>query len=243
MKMSKRHLHLTPQTPSRSTTPQVRVLGSVWLSRQPGLGEALEPQILRCHLRITKAEALHWEHSNPCFGLPSWLSGQKPTCQCRRPRFDLYVRKLPWRRNGNTLQCSWQENPHRQRSLEGYSPRGRRVRYDLPTKTTAMIHVLTCLTGEPGVWEPRMSQLPSVVWEDWVWWYGRFLALWASSDIHHKGAGGAYANPVVKSTVTSALPGYSLVLERIYCRDSLVATVTFVVCLGPSSVGGNVYII
>ena len=38
--------------------------------------------------------------------LPSWLSG-KITCQCRRHRrhgFDLWVRKIPWRR-------IWQPTP------------------------------------------------------------------------------------------------------------------------------------
>jgi len=54
-------------------------------------------------------------------GLPSWLGGKEPCCQCRRLRFDPWVRKLPWRRK-------WQPTPvflpgkfHQQRSLEGYS--------------------------------------------------------------------------------------------------------------------------
>ena len=52
-------------------------------------------------------------------------SGKGPTCQCRRrkrPRFDPWVRKLPWRR-------AWQPTPvflpgeyHGQRSLAGYRP-------------------------------------------------------------------------------------------------------------------------
>ena len=31
-------------------------------------------------------------------GLPTWLSGKKPTCQCRRHWFDPWVRKISWRR-------------------------------------------------------------------------------------------------------------------------------------------------
>ena len=33
-----------------------------------------------------------------CMGLPGWLSGKEPTCQCRRCRFSPWVRKLPRRR-------------------------------------------------------------------------------------------------------------------------------------------------
>ena len=59
-------------------------------------------------------------------GLPRWHGGEEPTCQCRRPGFDPWVRKIPWRRK-------WQPSPvflpgesHGQRSLEGYSPWGRK---------------------------------------------------------------------------------------------------------------------
>ena len=37
-------------------------------------------------------------------GLPQWLSGEKSTCQCRRNRFNPWVRKIPWRR-------VWQPTP------------------------------------------------------------------------------------------------------------------------------------
>ena len=57
-------------------------------------------------------------------GLPSGTSGKELTCQCRRREFDLWVRKMPWRR-------AWQSTPvflsgecHGQRSLAGYSSQG-----------------------------------------------------------------------------------------------------------------------
>ena len=57
-------------------------------------------------------------------GLPRRLSGNESTCQFRRPRFDPWVKKLPWGRK-------WQPTPvflpgefHGQRSLEDYSPWG-----------------------------------------------------------------------------------------------------------------------
>ena len=43
--------------------------------------------------------------------------------QCGRPRFNLWVRKISWRRNGCPLQYSCLENSG-QRHLEGYSPWG-----------------------------------------------------------------------------------------------------------------------
>ena len=54
-------------------------------------------------------------------------NGKEPACQfkrCKRPRFDLWVTKIPWRRE-------WQPTPvflpgefHGQRSLVGYTPWG-----------------------------------------------------------------------------------------------------------------------
>ena len=55
-------------------------------------------------------------------GLLWWLSGKESACQCRRCKFNPWVRKIPWRRK-------WQPTPvflsgkfHEQRSLAGYSP-------------------------------------------------------------------------------------------------------------------------
>ena len=60
-------------------------------------------------------------------GLPGGASGKEPTRQCRRhkrPGFDTWVGKIPWRR-------AWQPTPvflpgesYGQRSLAGYSPCG-----------------------------------------------------------------------------------------------------------------------
>ena len=55
-------------------------------------------------------------------GLPCWLKWLRILLQCRKPRFDPWVGKIPWRRE-------WQPTPgflpgevHGQRSLVGYSP-------------------------------------------------------------------------------------------------------------------------
>ena len=38
-------------------------------------------------------------------------AGKESVCQCRRPGFDLWVRKIPWRRAWHPLQYSCLENP------------------------------------------------------------------------------------------------------------------------------------
>ena len=59
-----------------------------------------------------------------CCGFPADSDGKESTWHCGRPRFNPWVRKIPWRRE-------WQPSPvflsgefHGQRSLEGYSPWG-----------------------------------------------------------------------------------------------------------------------
>ena len=57
-----------------------------------------------------------------------WLSG-KSTRQCRRHRkcrFDPCVWKMPWRRKGQPTPVFLPGKSHGQRSLAGYSPRGRK---------------------------------------------------------------------------------------------------------------------
>ena len=56
--------------------------------------------------------------------VPGNSDGKEPACQCRRPKFNPWVGKIPWRR-------AWQPTPiflpgksYGQRSLAGYSPWG-----------------------------------------------------------------------------------------------------------------------
>ena len=74
-------------------------------------------------------------------GLPWWLPlflpGKESTCQCRRCRFHLCVRKIPWSRKWQPTPVFLPGKPHELRSLVRWSLWGRkRVRYDLATKTT-----------------------------------------------------------------------------------------------------------
>ena len=61
------------------------------------------------------------------WGLPKWLSGQEPTCQSRRhrrPKFNPWVSKIPWRREWQLTPAFLPRESHGQRSLTGCGPRG-----------------------------------------------------------------------------------------------------------------------
>ena len=68
-------------------------------------------------------------------GLPRWFSGKKSPCQCRRHRFDSWVRKSPWRRKWQPTPVFLPGESYRQGNLAGYSLWGhKRVGHDLATK-------------------------------------------------------------------------------------------------------------
>ena len=81
-----------------------------------GLGS----RIRRCR-QIYKRRQSPVKHYHSHLALAQWY---RFCLKCRRPRFDPWVRKIPWKRE-------WQPNPvflpgefHGQRSLAGYSPWG-----------------------------------------------------------------------------------------------------------------------
>ena len=64
--------------------------------------------------------------------LNGWLNGKKIQLQSRRPRFDLWVGKIPWRREWLPTSVFLPGEFHGHRSLVGYSPWDHeRVRHDL----------------------------------------------------------------------------------------------------------------
>ena len=75
------------------------------------------------------ARSFHWEDAvflfvTRNFGFPGGSDGKESACQWRRPEFNPWVEKIPWRRE-------WQPTPvfvpgefHGQTSLVGYSPWG-----------------------------------------------------------------------------------------------------------------------
>ena len=44
-------------------------------------------------------------------GLPWWLNGNESTCQCRRPRFDPWIGKFPWRKKWQLTLVFLSGNP------------------------------------------------------------------------------------------------------------------------------------
>ena len=69
-------------------------------------------------------DLLGLELASSNYGLPWWLRWSGIHLYCKRPEFDPWVGKIPWRRK-------WQPTPvflpgklHGWRSLVGYSPRG-----------------------------------------------------------------------------------------------------------------------
>ena len=59
-------------------------------------------------------------------GLHLWLSDKESTCQCRRCEFNLWIRKIHWRRKWQPTSAFLPGKSHRQRRLVGYSPWGRK---------------------------------------------------------------------------------------------------------------------
>ena len=59
-------------------------------------------------------------------GLSRWFRGKESTCQCRISGFDLWVRKISWSRKHQPTLLFLPGKSHRQRSLVGNSPEGRK---------------------------------------------------------------------------------------------------------------------
>ena len=63
-----------------------------------------------------------YTHTVEYWGLPWWLRWWRICLQCRRPEFDCWVRKTPWRRKWQPTPVLLPGKVHGQRSLVRYSP-------------------------------------------------------------------------------------------------------------------------
>ena len=74
---------------------------------------------------------------------PGSTRGKETACQCRRHKrrgFDLWVRKIPWKRTWQSTSVFLPGESHEQRSLVGYSPWGHKE--SDRTEATAHTHAL-----------------------------------------------------------------------------------------------------
>ena len=66
----------------------------------------------------------NWSDLITYMGLMWWFSNKESACQCRRHRFDTWVRKIPCSRKWKSTVVFLPEKFHGQRSLVDYSPWG-----------------------------------------------------------------------------------------------------------------------
>ena len=71
---------------------------------------------------VHPAPEMAYTNRNP--GLPRWLNGKEPTCQCSRHGHDPSVGMIPWRGKWQPAAVFLNGKSHRQGSLVGYSPWG-----------------------------------------------------------------------------------------------------------------------
>ena len=84
---------------------------------------------------VAQSQTRLMQLSSSSRGFPGSSDGKESACQCRRPGFNPWVKKIPGERNGNPLQYSCLENPHGKRNLAGYNPWSyQRAGLDLATK-------------------------------------------------------------------------------------------------------------
>ena len=89
-------------------------------------------------------------------GLPGGSSGKEAACQyrrCKRPRFDSWARKIPWRRKWQSAPVFLLGKYHGQKSLEGYIPWGCRVGHSWATehKHRSSVYIKTSESQKLGL--------------------------------------------------------------------------------------------
>ena len=72
-------------------------------------------------------------------GLPWWLRWLRICLQCRRPGFNPWVGKIPWKRAWEPIPVFLPGESNGQRSLVGCSPWGHKVRHTWPTKHSTVL--------------------------------------------------------------------------------------------------------
>ena len=82
--------------------------------------------------------------------LPWWLNWKRISLLCRKPGFNPCVRKIPWRRKWQPTPVFLPGESHGQRSLAGYSSRGRK---EADTTEQLSLHFIP-FSAPPSSWQP-----------------------------------------------------------------------------------------
>ena len=89
-------------------------------------------------------------------------SVSKESLQCRRPGFNPWVRKIPWRRKWQPTPVFLPGKSSGQRSLVGYSPWCRRVRHNWATKLVLLMNSKPVLLLSEHWWKEPLNYIPSL---------------------------------------------------------------------------------
>ena len=84
--------------------------------------------------------------------MPQWQRIHLQSRRHRRCGFNIWVRKIPWRRKWQRTPVFLPEKSHWQRRLMGYGPKGHRVRQNWATEHACLLWRNAYLTLLPIVW-------------------------------------------------------------------------------------------
>ena len=94
-------------------------------------------------------------------GLPWWLSWKRICLQCRKPRFDSWFSRIPWRKQWQPIPVFLHGKSHGQRCLVGYNPWGHKES-DMTKQVT-----FSLFTGLPWWLSGKRTHL--LMQETWIW--------------------------------------------------------------------------
>ena len=108
--------------------------------------------------------------------------------QCSRPRFDPWVRKIPWRREWLPTPVSLPGEFHGQRSLADCSPWGRREsdKTEQLTLSLFFFFFFTLLRLLTATTLQVLTAFPLCLWQryqDWILWWWQERRMAASSQV------------------------------------------------------------
>ena len=143
--------------------------GSVKVRQVPGTAAGWPPDCKDTAAGVGQEGLYHssWleggnTHPPPLCGIPGWLSGKESACQCRRPRFSPWSRKIPCRRQWRPFPVFLPGEFHGQRSLVGHSPWSRRVGHDWSNSACMPLFAVGFITADSKLQSPTAEVLPAL---------------------------------------------------------------------------------